>query len=180
MCFTSLSTLGPGRRHVDLRSTRGAGTRRHRSPARATPGHDRQRQRHRADLNRRPELGRTRPVSSGITSHPASLSRTASSRASTAGAGQAAERDAVPSLLHARAMPEAWRREYNEERPHSKLDWMTPRAYAIALGGDAGRGAALRQGSAPRPLATHKTESSNQPRTPDGERRGSPQRNPCF
>ena len=31
------------------------------------------------------------------------------------------------SLPHARAVLEAWRRDYNEERPHSKLGWMTPR-----------------------------------------------------
>jgi putative transposase len=31
------------------------------------------------------------------------------------------------SLPHARAMLEAWRRDYNEERPHSELGWMTPR-----------------------------------------------------
>jgi putative transposase len=69
------------------------------------------------------------------------------------------------SLPHARAVLEAWRRDYNETRPHSKLGWMTPRAYATSIGGDPGRGAALRQGSAPRPLATQQTEGSNQPRT---------------
>src|SRR5437868_12221524 len=69
------------------------------------------------------------------------------------------------SLPHARAVLEAWRRDYNEARPHSKLGWMTPRDYARAIGGDAGRGAALRHGSAPRPLATSQTQGSNQPRT---------------
>jgi putative transposase len=48
------------------------------------------------------------------------------------------------SLPHARAVLEAWRRDYNEERPHSKLGWMTPRGYASALRGEAGRDAALR------------------------------------
>ena len=56
-------------------------------------------------------------------------------------------------------------RDYNEIRPHSKLGWMTPGAYASSIGGEPGRGAALRQGSAPRPLATHHPEGSNQPRT---------------
>jgi putative transposase len=69
------------------------------------------------------------------------------------------------SLPHARAVLEAWRRDYNEARPHSKLGWMTPRAYATALTGDVGRGAALRRGSAPRPLATHEIDGSNQSRT---------------
>jgi putative transposase len=69
------------------------------------------------------------------------------------------------SLPHARAVLEAWRRDYNEDRPHSKLGWMTPRGYASALIAETGRDAALRRGSAPRPLATHDTEGSNQPRT---------------
>jgi putative transposase len=69
------------------------------------------------------------------------------------------------SLPHARAVLEVWRRDYNEERPHSRLGWMTPRAYAGALYGENGQGAALRWGSAPRPLAIHQTERSNQPRT---------------
>ncbi len=42
------------------------------------------------------------------------------------------------SLPHARAGLEAWRRDYNEERPHSKLGWLTPRAYGSTLCGDAG------------------------------------------
>jgi len=69
------------------------------------------------------------------------------------------------SLPHARAVLEAWRCDYNEKRPHSKLGWMTPQAYAGALSGETGRDAALRWGAAPRPLATRETEGSNQPRT---------------
>ncbi len=46
-------------------------------------------------------------------------------------------------------MLEAWRRDYNEEQPHSKLGWMTPGPYASALGGENGRDTALRW--APRP-----------------------------
>jgi integrase-like protein len=53
------------------------------------------------------------------------------------------------SLPHARAALEAWRYDYNEKRPHSKLGWMTPRAYANAFSGE----------------AIHKTETSNQSRT---------------
>lgn len=69
------------------------------------------------------------------------------------------------SLPHARAVLEAWRRDYNEERPHSSLGWMAPRTYAEHICANAGRGAALRQGSAPRPLATHHNEGSNQAQT---------------
>ncbi|MCC6788135.1 MAG: transposase [Hyphomonadaceae bacterium] len=34
------------------------------------------------------------------------------------------------SLPHARLMLEAWRDDYNHQRPHGKLGWMTPAAYA--------------------------------------------------
>ena len=69
------------------------------------------------------------------------------------------------SLPHARAVLEAWRRDYNEQRSHSKLGWMTPRDYALVLSGEPGRGAALRQGSAPQPLAGAGNNGTNQPRT---------------
>lgn len=38
-----------------------------------------------------------------------------------------------PNLLHARAVIETWRREYNEERPKRALGGMTPKAYAKHL-----------------------------------------------
>lgn len=37
------------------------------------------------------------------------------------------------SLMHARSVIEAWRREYNEERPKSVLDGLTPAEYARRL-----------------------------------------------
>ncbi len=36
------------------------------------------------------------------------------------------------SLDDARAKIEAWRRHYNESRPHTSLGWMTPREFADA------------------------------------------------
>ena len=69
------------------------------------------------------------------------------------------------SLPHARAVLEAWRRDYNEQRPHSKLGWLTPQDYAAVLTLQPGRGAALRQGSAPRPLASTINNDANQSRT---------------
>ncbi len=69
------------------------------------------------------------------------------------------------SLPHARAVLEAWRRDSNEERPHSKLGWLTPRDHARALCGDAGNRAAQPGGSARTPLATPTHEGSDQPRT---------------
>jgi putative transposase len=69
------------------------------------------------------------------------------------------------SLPHARVVLEAWRRDYNETRPHSKLGWLTPQAYADALSGKIGRSAALVEGCADRPLANPSNPSSDQPRT---------------
>lgn len=69
------------------------------------------------------------------------------------------------SLPHARAVLEDWRRDYNEQRPHSKLGWMTPRDYARAISAESGRHAAQPDGSAHRPLATPADQGSNQPRT---------------
>ncbi|MEO7149276.1 MAG: integrase core domain-containing protein, partial [Rhodanobacteraceae bacterium] len=37
------------------------------------------------------------------------------------------------SLPHARAVIEAWRREYNQERPKKGLGGLTPAAYATRL-----------------------------------------------
>ena len=34
------------------------------------------------------------------------------------------------SMAHARALLDAWRTDYNAERPHSRLGWLTPAAYA--------------------------------------------------
>ena len=69
------------------------------------------------------------------------------------------------SLPHARTVLEDWRRDYNEQRPHSKLSWMTPRAYASAISGETGDRAAQPGGSAQTPLATHDAEGPDQPRT---------------
>jgi putative transposase len=69
------------------------------------------------------------------------------------------------SLPHARAVLDDWRRDYNEQRPHSKLGWMTPRDYARTLCGQAGDRAAQPDGSARTPLATHLNQGSDQPRT---------------
>jgi putative transposase len=69
------------------------------------------------------------------------------------------------SLPHAIAVLETWRRDYNHERPHSKLGWLTPWAYARALIADDARRAARADGSARRALATHDHEGSDQPRT---------------
>ena len=51
------------------------------------------------------------------------------------------------SLPHARAILEAWRADYNNERPHSQLGWMSPATYAAAWRSATPRSA---DGSAPR------------------------------
>jgi putative transposase len=55
------------------------------------------------------------------------------------------------SLPHTRAVLELWRADYNDDRPHSRLGWLSPSIYAAAR-----RSAALRytDGSAQRTAAT--------------------------
>ncbi|MFN9252058.1 MAG: integrase core domain-containing protein, partial [Brevundimonas sp.] len=60
---------------------------------------------------------------------------------------------------------EAWRRDYNETRPHSKLGWLTPEAYARTLTGQIGRPAALVDGCAGRTIANPTNPISDHPRT---------------
>ena len=55
------------------------------------------------------------------------------------------------SLGHAWAVLEDWRRDYNEQRPHSKLGWLTPSAFADARRGQAA--GVLRSLEAPHPPA---------------------------
>ena len=69
------------------------------------------------------------------------------------------------SLADARAKLEAWRRDFNEVRPHSSLAYLTPAAYARALCGEAGRRAASPDHSARQPLASGDHEGSDQLRT---------------
>jgi putative transposase len=57
------------------------------------------------------------------------------------------------SLMQARLTLEEWRRDYNAVRPHSRLGWLTPAAYAAQFSPQQGQGAALRNGFAPWPIA---------------------------
>jgi putative transposase len=67
------------------------------------------------------------------------------------------------SLSHTRAVLEAWRVDYNNERPHSRLGWMSPAIYAAAR-----RSAALRStdGFAPRTAATTAQQGITDDQTP--------------
>ena len=57
------------------------------------------------------------------------------------------------SLMQARLALEEWRRDYNTVRPHSRIGWLTPAAYATKFSPQRNQGAALRDGSAPWPVA---------------------------
>lgn len=57
------------------------------------------------------------------------------------------------SLIQARFDLEEWRRDYNSVRPHSRIGWLTPAAYAAQFSPQRDRVAALLDGSAPRPVA---------------------------
>jgi putative transposase len=69
------------------------------------------------------------------------------------------------SLADARAKLEAWRRDFNEVRPHSSLGYLTPAEYARVLSGESGRRAANPDPFARRPLASGDHQGSDQPRT---------------
>jgi putative transposase len=67
------------------------------------------------------------------------------------------------SLAHTRAVLEAWRADYNTDRPHSRLGWRSPAGYAAAW-----RSAALRStdGSASRTVAITAQEGITDRQTP--------------
>jgi putative transposase len=67
------------------------------------------------------------------------------------------------SLPHTRALLEAWRADYNTNRPHSRLGWLSPAIYAADR-----RSAALRSldGSATRTAATTAQQGITERRTP--------------
>jgi putative transposase len=70
------------------------------------------------------------------------------------------------SLAQARAALEEWRRDYNTVRPHSRIGWLTPAVYAAKFNAT-DQGAALRNGSAPWPVApTVMFENCQTPVTP--------------
>ena len=57
------------------------------------------------------------------------------------------------SLPHARAMLAAWRTDYNEVRPHSRLGWMTPASCAETTHPRRAPALRIRDGFAPAPVA---------------------------
>ena len=72
------------------------------------------------------------------------------------------------SPAHARAVLEVWRRDYNGERPHSRLGWLTPLAYAACLQTPSSqRDRALLRcgGAAPCPVASTAQTQFTQPET---------------
>jgi putative transposase len=77
------------------------------------------------------------------------------------------------SRAQAKVVIEAWRRHYNQVRPHSSIGYLTPAEFAAKLAIKAapasatGRGAALTGGFAPRPVATSSLKGqSNDQETP--------------
>ena len=72
------------------------------------------------------------------------------------------------SRAEAKVIIEAWRRHYNEVRPHSSLDYLTPNEFVAQAARPAprnatGRGAAADGASAPRPVAEPSRRGQMQP-----------------
>jgi putative transposase len=57
------------------------------------------------------------------------------------------------SLMQARLVPEEWRRDYNNVRPHSRIRWLAPAVYAANFSPQSGQGATFAEGSATWPVA---------------------------
>lgn len=129
----------------------------------AGPTH-RQRQRHGIHLGRGPGLATT-PASAGTIARSKPQQNGFNETFNGRPRDELLNETLFLSLPHTRAVLEAWRRDCNERRPHSKLGWLTPRAYAEVLSKQIGRSAALVGGCADRPLANPDKPSSDQPRT---------------
>jgi len=61
---------------------------------------------------------------------------------------------------HAQNVAEAWRKEYNEERPHSSLDYMTPAEFAAHCRNCGRPTASLRSGTAKTPSTEQQPEAN--------------------
>jgi putative transposase len=72
------------------------------------------------------------------------------------------------SLMQARPALEEWRHDYNNVRPHSRIGWLAPTVYAANFSPQSGLGAALRNGSAPWPVAPTVQNSNYQTLSPTG------------
>jgi putative transposase len=72
------------------------------------------------------------------------------------------------SLMQARLALEEWRRDYNTVRPHSRIGWLTPAERAAQFSPQPGQGAALRDGSAPWPVAPIVHDGNRQTPIPTG------------
>jgi len=72
------------------------------------------------------------------------------------------------SLMQARLALEEWRRDYNTVRPHSRIGWLTPAERAAQLSPQPDQGAALRDGSAPWPVAPIVHDGNRQTPIPTG------------
>jgi putative transposase len=69
------------------------------------------------------------------------------------------------SRAEAKVIIEAWRRHYNEVRPHSSLGYLTPNEFAARAApyNATGRGAAVNGAFAPRPVAEPSPRGQMQP-----------------
>jgi putative transposase len=65
------------------------------------------------------------------------------------------------SLMQARQALEEWRCDYNMVRPHSRIGWLAPAIYAATFSPPLGQDAALRNGSAPWPVAATVYDDNN-------------------
>ena len=131
------------------------------SAARGKPGDDRQRQRHGTDLQRHPGMGRPDRVGWHYIAPGKPLQNGFIESFNGRLRDELLNETLFSSLAHARVALEAWRRDYNAVRPHSRIACLTPAAYTEQFSRQRGQDAALTTGSAPWPLTTDHTEEFN-------------------
>lgn len=119
----------PGRRHFAVWTAGGARTRSAHRQAREA-GNDRQRQRHRVHLERHPRLRRSDADRLALhrprQADPDAFIESFNGRPRD----ELLNETLFPSLPHVRATVASWRADYNLNRPHSRLGWLTPAEYA--------------------------------------------------
>ena len=153
---------GAGRRHLDLGRRVARKLDQHHSPARQRP--DTIVSDNGTELTSNAILGRADET--GVGWHdiaPEAAAERLHRELQRPAARRVAERDAVP-VAAARPCGAGAGGAITTRNGRIRACRTTPRAYASALGGETGRDV-FRWGSAPRPLATHDTEGSDQPRT---------------
>ena len=121
MADTSLSGCGSPASWISIIADRGK------------PGDDRQRQRHRTDLNAILRWADRSRVDWHYIAPGKPMQNAFIESFNGRLRDELLNETLFRSLPHARDALRGWRRDYNTDRPHSRLGWLTPAAYAATF-----------------------------------------------